>query len=98
MLVRGLDRHLGLREAATRLQAERAAREERAFLLHPRGPPAPHTVPQPFALATEVGPHPNYALARHWYMSRRGAACCSLSLLVTHLQLERSLFTHARHP
>ena len=54
VLVRGLDRHLGLRDAAKRLEAERRAREERVFMLHPRGPPAPHTVPQPFELATEV--------------------------------------------
>jgi len=46
VLVRGLDHHLGLHDAARRLEAEQRAREERAFLLHPRGAPAPHTVPQ----------------------------------------------------
>lgn len=75
VLVRGLDRHLGLREAAQRLDAERRTREERAFLLHPRGPPAPHTVPQPFELATEVGPDPGCTLAICQYSCRQDAAC-----------------------
>ncbi|KAK9839459.1 hypothetical protein WJX81_003613 [Elliptochloris bilobata] len=64
VLVRGLDRHLGLRDAARKLEAERREREERAFLLHPRGPPAPHTVPQPFELATERNTPDRRAAAR----------------------------------
>ncbi len=68
VLVRGLDRHLGLCDAARRLEAEQRAREERAFLLHPCGAPAPHTVPQPFALHTEARPaeRPVSARPRSW--------------------------------
>ena len=39
-----------LQDLKRRQDAERALREERAFMTRPRDPGRPHTVPRPFAL------------------------------------------------
>lgn len=46
-----------------RQEAERALREERAFMTRPRDPGRPHTVPRPFALHGSVHPVSVHQLA-----------------------------------
>jgi hypothetical protein len=52
--VPGLDAHLKTMERAKQLEAEQQAREDRVFQRHPRAPAEPFTVPQPFALRTQL--------------------------------------------
>jgi hypothetical protein len=54
VVVRGLGRHLELRELAVRLAEEAQAREAEVFGVHAGGPKEGPTVPVPFRLATEA--------------------------------------------
>eukprot|EP00884_Botryococcus_braunii_P022995 jgi/Botrbrau1/937/Bobra.0167s0048.1 len=54
VVVRGLDRHLELREMARQKEEEQRAREARVFIACPSTPVFSHTVPQPFVLQTEA--------------------------------------------
>ncbi|EIE27456.1 hypothetical protein COCSUDRAFT_39121 [Coccomyxa subellipsoidea C-169] len=51
--VKGMEAYMATRQRARQLAAEQAAREEKAFILHPRDSHAP-TVPQPFCLRTDL--------------------------------------------
>lgn len=54
MVVPGLDMHLKTMERAKQLEAERQEREDKAFHRHLKDRSEPFTVPQPFALRTEL--------------------------------------------
>ena len=51
VIVRGLGRHLELKEMAKKKEEEKAAREEEVFKTQPRVATAGYTVPQPFHLS-----------------------------------------------
>ncbi len=48
-----MEAYMATRQRARQLAAEQVAREEKAFILHPRDSHAP-TVPQPFCLRTDL--------------------------------------------
>ena len=52
--VPGLDTHLKTMERAKQLEAEQQEREDRVFHRHPKPRSEPFTVPQPFALRTQL--------------------------------------------
>ena len=53
IIVRGLGRHLELKEMAKRQEEEAAQREAQVFKLQPSPNPCGYTVPQPFRLSSD---------------------------------------------
>ena len=49
-----MERYMRNKEHARRLEQEQRAREQRAFILQPKERLDPCTIPQPFALQTEL--------------------------------------------
>lgn len=83
--VAGMERYMRIKQHARQLAEEQRAREKKAFILHPRKTLDPCTVPEPFALQTElrevrvcsrhgIKPHAVYVAT----LSTAQVVCCTL--------------------
>lgn len=75
VIVRGLGRHLELKEMAKKQEEERLSREEEVFKTQPRQPAAGYTVPQPFNLSENVKGKERAERARQQLLAERMKEC-----------------------